>query len=158
MPGNTQPVNREIEQGRNTGAGDKGGGGWGALPTQRDNQKQTEEQGLLGTRRTPCGQTPAEPDRIGPSGPCWSLCGSDESWQAEADRSEGKSWLQLALTHTWLGSGLSLAKPSAFLCFLNSFPVHVGFSSVSSEPALLTILPIGWEPECVEESSRFRAQ
>lgn len=150
MPGNTQPVNREIEQGRNTGAGDNRGGGWGALPTQSDNQKQTEEQGLLGTRRTPCGQTPVEPDRrVVPAG--LSLCDSDESWQAEADRSEGKSWLQLALTHSWLGSGLSLAKPSAFLYFLDSFPVHVGFFSVSSEPALLTSLSIGWEPECVEE-------
>jgi hypothetical protein len=47
-----------------TGAGQGGYGG--TLPTQSDNQKQTEEQGLLGTRRTPCGQTPVEPDPLGP--------------------------------------------------------------------------------------------
>lgn len=136
-----------MEQGRNTGAGDNREGGRGGLLITRTRQKRRE--GFLGTRRTPVCQTPAEPDPTGPSGLCWSLCDSAESWQAEAERSEGSCWLQLALTHTW-GQGCLSPSPSPFF-FPHSFPVHVGFSSVSSEPALLTILPNGCEPDRVEE-------
>lgn len=119
----------------------------GGLLITRTRQKRRE--GFLGTRRTPVCQTPAEPDPTGPSGLCWSLCDSAESWQAEAERSEGSCWLHLALTHTW-GQGCLSPSPSPFF-FPHSFPVHVGFSSVSSEPALLTILPNGCEPDRVEE-------
>lgn len=41
IPGNTQPVNGEMEQGRNTGAGDNREGGGRVA----DNQNQTEEKG-----------------------------------------------------------------------------------------------------------------